>query len=70
MPATAVDHPYDVHVCRTGYGHRTIRVQAPTPAEASARALEQAPNEVFAEQDAEYTAEGVLPVSEDPPAGG
>jgi len=62
MTPQTPERTFDVHVCRTGYGHHTLRVQAANSEQAMARALEEAPNQVFSEHNADYSVEGILPV--------
>lgn len=47
---------WKVPVCRTGFGSRTINVIATTEAEAIEKAIDEAGNHEFSENDAEYTA--------------
>jgi hypothetical protein len=56
---------YDVDVCRMGYGHLTLRVQAKNAKEAKRKALDEAGNHVFSENNADYSAEGVMEVEHD-----
>lgn len=51
-------HVYSIHVCRIGYAHRDIDVDATNKKEAAALALEKASSLDFSEKDAEYTVEG------------
>ena len=47
---------WQVPVCRTGYGSRTIEVLATSEAQAIERALDEAGNYEFSENDADYSA--------------
>ena len=47
---------WKVPVCRTGFGSRTIEVIATTEEEAIEKAIDEAGNHEFSENDAEYTA--------------
>lgn len=51
---------FDVHVVRTGYGHRTFRVSAKSQAEADRIALDEAGSHDFSENSSEYSVEGSL----------
>jgi hypothetical protein len=56
---------WDVPVCRTGYGHATIRVEADTEEEAVAEALEVAGDHTYTEHDSDYCAvSGAYPVAQ------
>jgi hypothetical protein len=50
---------FDVHVCRTGYGHATLRVKATTPEQARNLAMENAGDYSYSEKESDYSAEGV-----------
>jgi len=50
---------YEIEVCRIGYGHKTIEVEATSQEEAEQIALDEAGSYEFSEKDAEY----VLPDS-------
>lgn len=47
---------WKVPVCRTGFGSRTMEVIATTEEEALQKAIDEAGNHEFSENDAEYTA--------------
>ena len=47
---------WTVPVCRTGFGSRTIEVVAATEEEAIEKAIDEAGNHEFSENDAEYSA--------------
>jgi hypothetical protein len=52
---------WDVEVCRTGYGHATVRVRAASQAEAETLAMDQAGDMEFSENDADYEVTGTVP---------
>jgi hypothetical protein len=57
---------WDVPVCRVGYGHNTLRVEARTAEEAKQIALEEAGNHEYSEKSSEYEApDGAIPVEDD-----
>lgn len=45
---------YQIEVCRIGYAHATIEVEASSLEEARNLALEDAPNHDFNEHDSDY----------------
>ena len=45
---------YQIEVCRIGYAHATIEVEASSMKEAENKALEEAPNHEFNEHGADY----------------
>jgi hypothetical protein len=57
-----LDEPveWDVHVCRTAYGHLHTKVMARSEHEAHRLAFQKAEDVVFSESDAEYTIEGCV----------
>jgi hypothetical protein len=55
-PETEKESIWQVPVCRTGYGSRTIEVLASSEEEAIERAIEEAGNHEFSENDADYSA--------------
>lgn len=60
-PAPLQVRSWDVEVCRTGYGHATVRVRAASQAEAETLAMDQAGDIEFSENDADYEVTGTVP---------
>ena len=58
---------WDVHVCRTGYAHATIRVEAETDGQAMRKAEDEAGDHSYSEKTAEYEAMGATQVPEPEP---
>lgn len=55
---------FDVEVCRTGYGHRTLRITgASSPEDAEQRALDEAGNHEYNENHSDYSVESVTRVA-------
>ena len=61
-PYAGVVRDWTVSVCRIGYAHSTMTVQASSQAEAEEIALDRAPDELFSEKDAEYEVGGSTPL--------
>jgi hypothetical protein len=53
---------YRIHVCRTGYGHADFKVEAHNKIAAKQKALDQAGNHLFSENDSEYSCEDVTEI--------
>ena len=49
---------FDINVVRTGYGFKTISVEANSLEEAEEKALDEAGSEEFSEKTSEYSIEG------------
>lgn len=63
--STEDDRPkkkFSVAVCRTGYGHANIEVEAFTAEEAEELALEEAGDHSFSENNSEYTSNGATEI--------
>jgi hypothetical protein len=54
---------FDVDVCRTGFGHKTLRIKADSAADAEEKALDQAGNHSYNEKDSDYSVQGVTRVN-------
>jgi hypothetical protein len=49
---------FKVHVCRTAYAHLYLEVEADTQEEAEKKALDEAGDHSFSENNTDYTVEG------------
>lgn len=55
---------YKVHVCRTGYAHTDLIIEANNKVMAKRKALEDACNHQFSEKDADYSVKGIIEISD------